>query len=229
MPSIHHCIMRRRASSPLQFCPTLTVLLHRSCPGKLHSADSAVSDSTPLRCCRRQTSTKAKCRPQTSTPNLRQGEPATGGPATGGLQQQHPAAAAPGGSASAAGPNRGLTRRALAASALTELTTSFSAPPSWFSMFKPLSSSATTQRAHPSCPSSSNLTQRSFPRFSLIKSCSISFVRNLCVWQDLHSLLGWQCISLNGIADSNVYTTTHNRECVELLTQRDLSQNYMFA
>ena len=156
MPSIHHCIMRRRASSPLKFCPTLTVLLHRSCPGKLHSADCALSDATPLRCCRRQTSTKAKCRPQTSTPNLRQGEPATGGPATGGLQPQHPAAATSGGSASAAGPNRGLTRRALAASALTELTTSFSAPPSWFSMFKPLSSSA-TQRAHTSCPSSSNL------------------------------------------------------------------------
>ena len=163
MPSMHHCITRRRASSPLKFCPTVTVLLHRSCPGKLHCAECPVS------VVRHQTSVKAKC-PASSQSSCLHGAcqnwyrrnsngtdgPATGGSGTGGLQQPHPPAAAPGGSASAAGPNRGLTRRALAASALTELTTSFSAPPSWFSMFKPLSSSA-TQRAHTSCPSSSNL------------------------------------------------------------------------
>jgi hypothetical protein len=154
MPSIHHCIMRRRASSPLKFCPTLTVLLHRLCPGILHCADCAVS--TP----RFQTSDKAKCpaSPQSTCHRRRSNGtdgPATGGSATGGLPQPHPPAAAPGGSASAAGPNRGLTRRALAASALTELTTSFSAPPSWFSMFKPLSSSA-AQRAQYRSPSSSN-------------------------------------------------------------------------
>ena len=166
--------MRRRASPPVKLCPRHTDLLQSVCPGNVHCAACGVSVFPEDPVFPRQTSDKAKCPASSQSSCLRgprpnglrrrsngtggpaTGGPATGGPGTGGLQQPHPPASAPGGSASAAGPNRGLTRRALAASALTELTTSFSAPPSWFSMFKPLSSSA-TQRAHTSCPSSSNL------------------------------------------------------------------------